>query len=65
MKKGQLVYTEGKLQTRNWEDKDGIKRYTTEVVCDMFTMLGRKMENDGPQAAEPASSGDEEDDLPF
>ena len=64
LKKGQLVYTEGKLQTRNWEDKDGIKRYTTEVVCDMFTMLGRKMENDGPQAT-PASSGDEEDDLPF
>ena len=63
LKKGQLVYTEGKLQ-RNWEDKDGIKRYTTEVVCDMFTMLGRKMENDGPQAA-PASSGEEEDDLPF
>ena len=67
LKKGQLVYLEGKLQTRNWEDKDGIKRYTTEVVCDMFTMLGRKMENDAPQAA-PASSGDEgdeEDDLPF
>lgn len=67
LKKGQLVYMEGKLQTRNWEDKDGIKRYTTEVVCDMFTMLGRKMENDAPQAV-PASSGDEgdeEDDLPF
>ena len=42
LKKGQLLYTEGKLQTRNWEDKDGIKRYTTEVVCEMFTMLGRK-----------------------
>ncbi len=34
LKKGQLVYLEGKLQTRNWEDKDGVKRYTTEVVCD-------------------------------
>ena len=45
LKKGQLVYLEGKLQTRNWEDKDGGKRYTTEVVCDMFTMLGRKMDN--------------------
>ena len=44
LKKGQLLYTEGKLQTRNWEDKDGIKRYTTEVVCEMFTMLGRKMD---------------------
>ena len=66
MKKGQLVYTEGKLQTRNWEDKDGIKRYTTEVVCDMFTMLGRKMDADSNQQAAPAStSNDDEDDLPF
>ncbi len=66
LKKGQLVYTEGKLQTRNWEDKDGIKRYTTEVVCDMFTMLGRKMDADSNQQAAPAStSNDDEDDLPF
>jgi single-strand DNA-binding protein len=66
LKKGQLVYTEGKLQTRNWEDKDGIKRYTTEVVCDMFTMLGRKMDADSNQQAAPAStSNEDEDDLPF
>lgn len=64
LKKGQLVYLEGKLQTRNWEDKDGVKRYTTEVVCDMFTMLGRKMDNGGGQAA-PVTAGDDEDDLPF
>jgi len=65
LKKGQLVYMEGKLQTRNWEDKDGIKRYTTEVVCDMFTMLGRKMDTDSSQEATPASNSEEEDDLPF
>ena len=65
LKKGQLVYMEGKLQTRNWEDKDGIKRYTTEVVCDMFTMLGRKMDTDNSQQAAPTSNSDEEDDLPF
>ena len=64
LKKGQLVYLEGKLQTRNWEDKDGVKRYTTEVVCDMFTMLGRKMDNGGGQAA-PVTAGDDEDDLAF
>jgi len=63
LKKGQLVYIEGKLQTRNWEDKDGIKRYTTEVVSDTFTMLGRKMnEGEKPVATTP---GDDEDDLPF
>ena len=65
LKKGQLVYMEGKLQTRNWEEKDGIKRYTTEVVCDMFTMLGRKMDTDNSQQAAPTSNSDEEDDLPF
>jgi len=64
LKKGQLVYLEGKLQTRNWEDKDGVKRYTTEVVCDLFTMLGRKMDNGGGQA-KPVVAGDDEDDLPF
>ena len=65
LKKGQLVYMEGKLQTRNWEDKDGIKRYTTEVVCDMFTMLGRKMDTDNSQQVTPTSNSEEEDDLPF
>jgi len=63
LKKGQLVYLEGKLQTRNWEDKDGVKRYTTEVVCDMFTMLGRRMDNTGQ--TDPVAAGDDEDDLPF
>ena len=63
LKKGQLVYLEGKLQTRNWEDKDGVKRYTTEVVCDMFTMLGRRMDNRGQ--TDPVAGGDDEDDLPF
>ena len=62
LKKGQLVYLEGKLQTRNWEDKDGVKRYTTEVVCDMFTMLGRRMDNTGQ--ADPVAAGNDEDDLP-
>ena len=68
LKKGQLVYLEGKLQTRNWEDKDGVKRYTTEVVGDIFTMLGRKMDNAGGEQAKPvvvAAADDDEDDLPF
>ena len=64
LKKGQLVYLEGKLQTRNWEDKDGVKRYTTEVVCDIFTMLGRKMDNDSGRAT-PVAASEDEDDLPF
>ncbi len=40
--KGKLVYIEGKLRTRSFEDKEGIKKYTTEVVAENFTLLGRK-----------------------
>ncbi len=41
LKKGKLVYIEGKLKTRMYEDKEGITRYTTEVVAETFTLLGR------------------------
>ncbi len=63
MKKGQLVFIEGRLQTRSWEDKDKVKRYTTEVLCDNFTMLGRKSE--GESTGYSQKEGDQEDDLPF
>ena len=48
LQKGKLVYIEGKLRTRSFEDKEGIKKYTTEVVAENFTLLGRKtdFEND-------------------
>lgn len=42
LQKGKLVYIEGKLRTRSFEDKEGIKKYTTEIVAENFTMLGRK-----------------------
>jgi single-strand DNA-binding protein len=42
LQKGKLVYIEGKLRTRSFEDKTGIKKYTTEVVAENFTVLGRK-----------------------
>lgn len=44
--KGKLVYIEGKLRTRSWDDKEGNKRYITEVVADNFTMLGRRSDYD-------------------
>ena len=62
MKKGQLTYVEGRIRTRSWEDKEGMTRYTTEVLGDRFTMLGRKGEN---QSAAPADAGGDDDDLPF
>ncbi|MGV8877409.1 MAG: single-stranded DNA-binding protein [Sphingobacteriaceae bacterium] len=42
LQKGKLVYIEGKLRTRSFEDKEGHKKYTTEVVAENFTLLGRK-----------------------
>jgi len=42
LSKGQLVSIEGKLQTRNWENKDGQKMKTTEIVCSNFILLDRK-----------------------
>ena len=43
--KGKMVYVEGKLTTRKWQDKDGQSRRTTEVVANNFQMLGRKDDN--------------------
>ena len=63
LKKGQLLYIEGRLQTRSWEDKDKIKRYTTEVLCDSFTMLGPKRDSSNGNAPDADASSD--DDLPF
>ena len=41
VKKGQEIAVEGKLTTRDWEDKEGNKRYTTEVVCNELLMLSK------------------------
>ncbi|HEY8430090.1 MAG TPA: single-stranded DNA-binding protein, partial [Sandaracinaceae bacterium] len=40
LSKGQTVYVEGRLQTRSWEDKDGNKRYKTEIVANELLFLG-------------------------
>ena len=42
LNKGRLVYIEGKLRTRSYEDKEGVRRYTTEIVAESFNILGRK-----------------------
>jgi single-strand DNA-binding protein len=56
LQKGKLVYIEGKLRTRSFEDKEGIKKYTTEIVAENFTMLGRKtdFESNSPNPAKSA-----------
>jgi single-strand DNA-binding protein len=76
LRKGSKVYVEGKLRTRQWQDKDNNTRYTTEIVADEMTLLDRPGgEGGAPRAsaqtaqAAPVSSGaspsDEMDDLPF
>ena len=69
MKKGQMVYIEGRLNTREWEDKNQIKRRTTEIRCDNFTMLGKRSDSSGPASANPDSpmkpDAGVDDDLPF
>ena len=68
MHKGMMVYIEGRLQTNEWEDQNNIKRRTTEIRCDNFTMLGKK--GDG-SPTKKAPNNDEkfdenqDDDLPF
>ena len=47
LKKGRPVYVEGRLQTRQWEDQQGNKRFTTEVVAQTMQMLGRPGEGAG------------------
>jgi single-strand DNA-binding protein len=50
LRKGSLIYLEGKLRTRSWEDREGIKRYTTEIVVENFRMLEPR--RDQPQTAD-------------
>jgi single-strand DNA-binding protein len=69
--KGRQVYIEGRLQTREWEDKDGNKRSTTEVVAQTMQMLGRRegppAGGTGPSSSAPSepSSDVPDDEIPF
>jgi single-strand DNA-binding protein len=71
LQKGKLVYIEGKLRTRSFEDKEGIKKYTTEIVAENFTLLGRKSDFEGEGAARQTSridndlDGMDDSDLKF
>jgi single-strand DNA-binding protein len=47
LSKGKLIYLEGKLRTRHFEDKNGVKKYTTEILAENFTLLGRNSDFTG------------------
>lgn len=75
--KGKQIFIEGKIQTRSYDDRDGNKRYITEIVADQMQMLGRAGDDSGrsnqttPQGPEPTVSsfddpqGNPDDDIPF
>lgn len=66
LKKGSQVYIEGKLQTRSWEDKDGNKRYTTEIVAQNLQMLDSLPKEAKVEALERGVEETiPEDDIPF
>jgi len=57
LRKGGKVYIEGRIQTRQWEDQSGQKRYTTELIADRVTNLERRLREDGdPGFTPPAGS---------
>ncbi len=74
--KGDMIYVEGRLRTRSWE-KEGVTRYTTEIIGDNMTMLSTRRDGGGgeyrpsassgaaPSQPEPKMTGDATDDLPF
>ncbi|MGJ1205451.1 single-stranded DNA-binding protein [Sphingobacterium lactis] len=67
LSKGKLVYIEGKLRTRSYEDKEGVRRYTTEIVAESFNLLGRKsdfepQQNQGGNTTSPSTGNDTKED---
>lgn len=66
LEKGKQIYVEGRLQTREWEDKDGQKRWTTEIRADRVLLLGKSDHaGSGPQSTPHPAEGTTDDDIPF
>lgn len=80
LKKGSMIYVEGSIDNRKWQDKDGNDRYTTEIKCRSYRSLDKRTDDESrpnfPSANEPKSFAtapdsaskaalDQDDDLPF
>jgi single-strand DNA-binding protein len=77
VKKGMQLYIEGRIRTRSWDDKDGNKRYATEIIADVLQLLGKRESAEPPRQDESPlpdkqnektgipDPGHEPDDLPF
>jgi single-strand DNA-binding protein len=73
VKKGQQLYVEGRLQTRKWQDKDGVEKYSTDIISDNFTFIGSKSDSTGTDNQssknndnfDQSSPAQQDDDIPF
>ena len=77
VRSGKLLFVEGRLRTSSYDDKDGNKRYTTEILCDNFRFLGPSQGGEGGNgshtkssetisvSSQPETTMPEPDDLPF
>jgi single-strand DNA-binding protein len=72
LKKGFNVFIEGKIKTRSWDDKEGHKRYTTEIVVENFQLLEKKINTESNASTDNNTSANTDivepsfdDDLPF
>ena len=66
--KGKLIFIEGRIQTRSWEDKEGVKRFTTEIIASNMQMLDSKGQGKTEDASFDAASANGNaplDDVPF
>lgn len=60
LRRGRQIYIEGRIQTRSWDDRQtGEKRYTTEIVCENFQMLGSRGDSGGPPGGSYVPPGQE------
>lgn len=65
VKKGHQIYVEGRLKTRKWQDRDGVERYTTEIIASDMHMLTGKSSGAGQPATNGPAGDDYDNDLPY
>lgn len=71
VQKGTLLYVEGKIKTRKWTDKDGVEKYSTEIMGETLKLLSSRgdsqprQQEPKPQQNQGGNSGDFDDDIPF
>jgi single-strand DNA-binding protein len=73
LKKGQQLYVEGRLQTNKWQDKDGVEKYSTDIISDNFTFVGSKSDTTSTDSQSSTSNdsfdqsppSQQDDDIPF